>query len=278
MSLLLNDWLMQVVPSFPDPDSAQYEARLLAQHITQQTPVQQRLHPYTLSKAQQQQLNHLAQRRAQGEPIAYLLGWQPFYNLKLRVSPATLIPRGDTEFVVDILLEHLRPYSAPHILDLGTGSGAIALALANQRPDATIIASDNSPEALTIAQANAQHHHLHNVHFIASHWLDGFANQQSDLIVSNPPYIAADDAHLADLQHEPQSALVAADNGLSELTHLIFHAARVLKPKGHLFLEHGYNQTTAIRQLAQQSQHWHYRQTHIDYGNQPRLTHLQRIT
>lgn len=190
----------------------------------------------------------LCARRHAGEPIAYLLGEREFFGLDLAVSPAVLIPRPDTEILVDTALAHLPPHG--RALDLGTGSGAVALALAHSRPDADIWALDASPEALAQAQANGQRLNL-VVTWRLSDWYAAVAGERFDLLVSNPPYIAADDPHLqqGDLRFEPASALTDFADGLHCLRQLIAGAPDHLRPGGWLLMEHGWQQAPAVRQL-----------------------------
>jgi release factor glutamine methyltransferase len=193
----------------------------------------------------------LLQRRLNGEPIAYILGCREFYGLNLMVSPDTLIPRADTETLVDAALAKIAVNHPASILDLGTGSGAIALAIAQQRPLSDIIALDASVAALDIAQQNAQALAISNVSFVASDWFDQLAAQRFDLIVSNPPYIAQHDAHLGlgDLRFEPLSALASGIDGLDAIRHIIEHSLIYLKPQAWLLLEHGYDQAAQVAEL-----------------------------
>jgi release factor glutamine methyltransferase len=184
-------------------------------------------------------------RRAAGEPLAYITGRKEFFGLDLQVDARVLVPRPDTETLVEWALE-LAPADA-RVVDLGTGSGAIALALKHSRPDLDVTAIDFSTDALAVAQANAQRLKL-NVQFAQGSWLDGVQGR-FDLIVSNPPYIAANDDHLAALTHEPLQALVSGADGLDDIRTIIRQAAGLLQPGGWLLLEHGYDQAAAVRAL-----------------------------
>ncbi len=186
-------------------------------------------------------------RRLAGEPVAYLLGEKEFHGLALRVDLRVLVPRPDTETLVDWALECLEGQAAPRVLDLGTGSGAIALALQHARPDARVDAVDASADALAVARANAERLKL-PVHFAQADWLAG-ADQGYALIVSNPPYIRADDPHLAALTHEPLSALVSGADGLDDIRRIAAQALEHLQPGGWLLLEHGWDQADAVAQL-----------------------------
>ena len=189
----------------------------------------------------------LCQRRVAGEPVAYLRGTKEFYGLPLQVDARVLDPRPDTETLVDWALELLAPVTAPRLLDLGTGSGAIALALQHERPDAQVSAVDASQDALAVAQANATRLGL-AVQFAHGDWLRGVAGQ-FDAIVSNPPYIAAADPHLAALRHEPLQALASGVDGLDDIRAIVTQAPAHLLPGGWLLLEHGWDQAEAVQAL-----------------------------
>ncbi len=193
----------------------------------------------------------LVARREAGEPVAYLTGRRGFWTLDLEVTPATLIPRPETERLVELALQRLPPTASCNVLDLGTGSGAIALAIARERPRARVIATDASAEALAVALRNAQRHALANVTFVHGDWLVPLAGRQFDLIVSNPPYIEAADPHLAqgDLRHEPASALASGRDGLDDIRHIVRAARGHLGSAGWLLFEHGWNQGAAARAL-----------------------------
>jgi release factor glutamine methyltransferase len=197
----------------------------------------------------------LARRRRDGEPIAYLTGVREFWGLSLLVTQNVLIPRPETETLVERALARLAPDRAAHVLDLGTGSGAIALALARERPRSQIVATDVSDAALRVADANARRLGLYNVRFIRADWYEGveLSPERSafDIIVSNPPYIAAGDRHLGegDLRFEPMAALTASSNGLSALSTIIAGAPQWLTPGGWLVVEHGYDQQDDVRGL-----------------------------
>lgn len=185
-------------------------------------------------------------RLAGGEPLAHLTGWQPFHGLLLQVTPATLIPRPDTETLVDWALERLAALPGePRVADLGTGSGAIALALKAGHPMARVTAVDFSVDALAVARANGERLGL-AVDWRHGSWYQPLTGQRVDLLVSNPPYIAGDDPHLPALRHEPLSALTPGGDGLGDLHHLIDAAPQHLTPGGWLLLEHGWDQAEAV--------------------------------
>ncbi|MFK0086902.1 peptide chain release factor N(5)-glutamine methyltransferase [Pseudomonas sp. NPDC090755] len=190
------------------------------------------------------------QRRRSGEPVAYILGQQGFWNLDLEVAPHTLIPRPDTELLVETALELVSPAPA-RVLDLGTGTGAIALALASERAQWQVTAVDRVLEAVALAERNRQRLQLGNVQVLSSHWFSAIEGERFDLIISNPPYIAAEDPHLVagDVRFEPSSALVAGVDGLDDLRTIISQAPGHLQPGGWLLLEHGYDQAVAVREL-----------------------------
>ena len=197
----------------------------------------------------------LARRRRDGEPIAYLTGVREFWGLSLLVTQNVMIPRPETETLVERALARLAPDRASHVLDLGTGSGAIALALARERPPVQIVATDVSEAALRVADANARRLGLYNVRFTRADWYDGMELSPErpafDVIVSNPPYIAAGDRHLGegDLRFEPMASLTPGGDGLSALSTIVAGAPQWLMPGGWLIVEHGYDQQDDVRAL-----------------------------
>lgn len=193
----------------------------------------------------------LVARRAAGEPVAYLVGCRDFWSLTLAVSDATLVPRPETERLVELALEHIPAGTAGSILDLGTGTGAIALALALERPCCSVIATDRSTAALRVAAGNAGRLGLSNVTFLGLDWCTGFRSGTFDLVACNPPYVAADDPHLlaGDVRHEPREALRGGADGLDPIRRIVPQAHDVLRAGGWLLLEHGYDQGEAVRGL-----------------------------
>lgn len=227
-------------------DSARLDVELLLCHCLAKPRSYLRAWPQLqLDAIQARQFNQLLERRIMGEPMAYILGEREFWSLPLKVGPATLIPRPETELLVETALE-LGPSHICRVLDLGTGTGAIALALACERPLWQIVATDASPEALGLARLNCQQLGL-TLELIESNWFNGLTGQ-FDLILSNPPYIDATDPHLmqGDVRFEPRSALVAEDNGLQDLFTIIQQAPDFLVPGGWLLLEHGWQQGEAV--------------------------------
>ncbi len=226
--------------------------------------------PEALSRRLMADLSH----RAQGLPLAYVLGEQAFCGLALKVGPDVLIPRPETEVLVDWALDLLPAGLPRQVADLGTGSGAIALALAARRPGLRLTATDASAAALTLARANAARLEL-DVSFLLGHWWQPLAGQRFDLVVSNPPYIAEGDAHLAALGHEPQAALTSGPDGLDALREIIAGARAHLAPGGWLLLEHGHDQGSAVRQAL--ADHGFGRcETRLDLAGLDRCTGGQR--
>jgi release factor glutamine methyltransferase len=228
----------------------------------------------------------LLNRRLEGEPVAYILGQREFYGLQFKVTPDTLIPRPDTETLVETALQKISPIpifprkrgkaefrgtaeressnlikpdsglhrnDGPRVLDLGTGTGAIAIAIAKHCPHAQVIAVDESPAALEVAEENARNLDIRNVQFVLSNWFGALEGQTFDVIVSNPPYVAENDPHLnqGDLRFEPLSALAAGQDGLDDFRHIISHARQYLAPQGWLMLEHGYDQAVEVAGLLE---------------------------
>jgi protein-(glutamine-N5) methyltransferase, release factor-specific len=205
----------------------------------------------TLTKQTEQQYLALLQRRIVGEPIAYIVGVQEFWSLPFRVSPATLIPRPDTEVLVELVLERFGDLDSLQCLDLGTGTGAIALALASEQPNWKIEAIDFSLDAVTLAKQNAQDLQLAQVNIFQSDWFSAINERKFDIIVSNPPYIDVLDEHLSqgDVRFEPESALVADEQGLGDIKHIAQQALKFLNTQGSLFFEHGFEQGEAVRNI-----------------------------
>jgi len=196
----------------------------------------------------------LVERRVAGEPVAYLTGRRGFWTLDLAVSPATLIPRPETERLVELALERLDNAPGRQVADLGTGSGAIALALASERPQARVVATDASADALAVARANAAGHGLAQVEFRQGGWWAPLQGERFDLVASNPPYIAAADPHLdqGDLRFEPATALAAGTDGLDDIRQIVEGAPAHLRPGGWLLLEHGWDQGEAVAGLLRE--------------------------
>ena len=213
------------------------------------------------------------QRRISGEPLAYITGRRAFWDLELDITPEVLIPRADTEILVEQALAHIPPQADWQIADLGTGSGAIALVLARERSECSIVAVDISAAALSVAAANARQPGLASIEFIEGHWLQSLAGRCFDMIISNPPYIESDDPHLlqGDLTHEPGIALSSGSDGLDAIREIITDSRRCLRNSGWLLLEHGYDQAAAVRDLLHR---YDYREifTVQDYAGNDRVS------
>lgn len=212
------------------------------------------------------------ERRRQGEPVAYILGQQGFWSLDLEVAPHTLIPRPETELLVELALQCL-PAEQARALDLGTGTGAIALALGRERSGWQVVAVDRVPEAVALAERNRARLGLANVSVRASHWFSALEGERFDLIVSNPPYICSEDPHLSagDVRFEPSSALVSGRDGLDDIRHIIANAPSHLVSAGWLLLEHGYDQAPRVRELMAQ-QGFEQIESREDLGGHERVT------
>jgi len=235
----------------PDSPTPRLDAELLLAHALGKS--RSYLHTWPERELDAPQLERyqaaLARRQA-GEPVAYILGQQGFWSLELEVASHTLIPRPDTELLVETVLA-LLPATPATLLDLGTGTGAIALALASERPAWRLTGVDRVAEAVALAERNRARLKLANASFVASHWFSALAGQRYQLIVSNPPYIAANDRHLAegDVRFEPSSALVAGADGLDDIRLIIQQSPDYLQAAGWLLLEHGFDQAAAVREL-----------------------------
>lgn len=266
-------WLREAVSELSESESPKRDAEILLEHVTGKSRTYLLAFGETLLTAEQEaQLAALLARRKTGEPVAHLVGEREFWSLPPYVSAATLIPRPDTECLVEQALARL-PTAACSILDLGTGTGAIALAVATERPDCTVTAVDVMPDAVTLAQRNVERLGLGNVTVLQSSWFTALENRLFALIVSNPPYIDEHDPHLAqgDVRFEPLTALVAANEGLADLDHIVTTSRQHLLPGGWLLVEHGWTQGNAVRALFTNAG---YREvaTCRDYGGNERLT------
>jgi len=236
---------------------ARLDAQLLLAHVMEQSRAWLVTHDdTTMSDEQAARFRELIARRSAGEPFAYLVGEREFHGLSLTVGPAVLVPRPDTETLVDWALEilHRDASESPAVLDLGTGSGAIALALKYRCSSARVWAGERSEDALAIARANAARLRL-DIRFAQGSWWEALRDDAPafDMVVSNPPYIAADDPHLADLAHEPLSALVAADDGLADIRAIATGARGRLRPGGWLLFEHGWEQADAVATILREA-------------------------
>ncbi len=251
-------------------DSA--DARTLLAHVLECSPAWLFSHgDEAVDKGALHRFEALLERCARGEPVAYLTGHRGFWSFDLLVSPQTLIPRPETELLVERALQHAPTDAALRIADLGTGSGAIALALAYERPLAQVAAVDVSEGALTVARANAHALHLDNVEFRQGDWLQPLAGERFDLIASNPPYIAVGDPHLDALRYEPEPALSSGRDGLDAIRIIVRDAPAHLRCGGWLLLEHGWDQGEAVRALFEIAC-FDTVQTHRDLEDRERVT------
>lgn len=233
---------------------ARIEAQMLLQRALGVPRAYLLAHPEQMLEAgQQAAYDAMLQRRLQGEPVAHILGEREFFGLSFKVTPATLIPRPDTELLVELALQRIPPQGSFRVLDLGTGTGAIALSIAHARPDAAVVAVDASETALAVARENARRIAIRNVSFVQSDWFAALGGQRFNLIVSNPPYIAAGDEHLSqgDVRFEPMSALASGLDGLDDIRRIIALAHGYLERSSWLMLEHGYDQAQRVRDLLQ---------------------------
>jgi release factor glutamine methyltransferase len=257
----------------PDSPTARLDAELLLAAALGKSRSYLRTWPERIvgSEAAQVFQGYMARRRV-GEPVAYILGQQGFWSLDLEVAPHTLIPRPETELLVELALECL-PAGQARVLDLGTGTGAIALALARERSGWEVVAVDRVTEAVALAERNRMRLGLANVSVRASHWFSALDSERFDLIVSNPPYIRSRDPHLSagDVRFEPASALVSGTDGLDDIRQIVTAAPDHLVPGGWLMLEHGYDQATQVRELLAR-QGFEQIESRVDLGNHERVT------
>lgn len=258
----------------PSSDSAQLDAEVLLCHVLQKNRSFLRTWPEHWPSPQQiRQFEQLIEQRHHGLPIAYLIGQKEFWSRSFIVNPHVLIPRPDSELLVELSLALLPMDTNAALLDLGTGSGILALTLAAERPFADVTAIDVSLDALEVAQLNARTLGIPNVSFLQSAWFEQVPEVSFDLIVSNPPYVAADDPHLkhGDVRFEPETALISNDDGLEAIRQIAAQASNYLKNQGHLLIEHGYQQQAQVQAIF--SQHHFIRiNTHRDLSGNPRVT------
>lgn len=260
-------------------ETPRIDAELLLQHVIEKPLAWLIAYSDTLATADHlKRFNKLVSARQTGQPIAYLTGQRDFWSLTLNVNENVLIPRADTETLVEQALERLPMNRVVNVLELGTGSGAIALSIAKERPEALVLATDFHSAALTVAKSNAERNNIHNISFQLSDWFKEVPdNQKYDLIAANPPYVEAGDPHLqrGDLRFEPSTSLVASGSGLSDLQTIIQTAPTYLSENGWLIVEHGYNQAEQVHALFQANS-FSQIELHRDINDLPRCTIGQR--
>jgi len=260
----------------PSGESAKLDAQVLLLHILQKPHSYLFTWPeHELNAEQQQQFNTFCQRRLNGEPVAHITGQREFWSLSLEVNATTLIPRPDTETLVEQALEVAVPATAK-VLDLGTGTGAIALALGSEMPNWQITAVDRVSDAVALATRNQQRLAINNVHVKQSNWFSELHGEKFNLIVTNPPYIESSDIHLnqGDVRFEPLSALVADDCGMSDIKQIITQSRDYLLSSGYLLIEHGFEQGEAVRHFFKKMAFVNIK-TVKDFGNNDRVTFAQ---
>lgn len=267
------EWLKQASSTLKECESPKRDAEILLGFVTNKSRTFLMAFSETeLTQSQLDSLNTCLKRRQTGEPIAYITGVKEFWSLKFQVSPSTLIPRPDTEKLVEIALEYL-PKVPCEVLDLGTGTGAITIAMATERQDCLFTAIEKNEQALILAQGNAKYNGVNNAYFLQGNWYKPIKGRKFSMIVSNPPYIDSTDIHLSqgDVRFEPRSALVADDEGLADIKVIVAGATKHLNQYGWLLIEHGWKQGEAVRTIFKQNG-FQLVETHIDYSGNDRVT------
>lgn len=258
-------------------DSAHLDAEVILCHVLDKPRSHLRAWPEKqLAEQHQTEFSTLIKQRHQGMPVAYITGTKEFWSRDFKVNSDVLIPRPDTELLIELSLNILLDIPRAHIVDLGTGSGIIAITLAAERPDIKVIAADLSFAALNIAKQNSAMHQTKSVQFIHSSWFDNIPASKFDLVISNPPYIDGKDPHLSqgDVRFEPNSALIADNLGLKDINDIADHSRHYLNDKGTLLIEHGYDQEVSVQAIFNS---FGYQQikTHHDLSGNPRVTTAQ---
>ncbi|OCG07895.1 protein-(glutamine-N5) methyltransferase, release factor-specific [Gilliamella sp. wkB178] len=267
------EWLKSASQVLKDSESPKRDAEILLSHVTHKTRTFLMAFSETLLTDDELiALDSFLSRRRDGEPIAYITGEKEFWSLKFKVSNATLIPRPDTEKLVELGLEYL-PKTPCEVLDLGTGTGAIAIAMATERPDCLFTGIEKNTDALILAQQNATQIGANNVYFLPGDWYKPCKSRKFSMIVSNPPYIEPTDIHLSqgDVRYEPRSALVSEDEGLADIKLIIQGATKHLNQYGWLLIEHGWRQGDAVQMLFKQHG-FQLVETFVDYSGNDRVT------
>lgn len=267
------EWVKYASQSLIDSESPKRDAEILLSFVTKKTRTFLMAFCETeLSSDELEQLEHYLIRRGNGEPIAYITGEKEFWSLKFTVSNSTLIPRPDTEKLVELALDHL-PKIPCEVLDLGTGTGAIAIALATERQDCLFTAVEKNKDALILAQNNAAAIGVNNVYFLQGDWFKPLKSRKFSMIISNPPYIEPTDIHLGqgDVRYEPRSALVSEDDGLADIKVIVKGATKHLHQYGWLLIEHGWKQALSVQTLFKQHG-FQLVNTFTDYSGNDRVT------
>lgn len=249
------------------------DAELLLAHVLNKDRVYLFSYPENFINPEEYQIwKNLLAKRQQKIPMAYLLGQKEFWGMSLEVNSKVLIPRPETEHLVELVLDHTHHHPLS-VLDLGTGSGAVALAIAKERKNCSITAVDRSMDALKTAKRNAEKYRLQNIVFLLSDWFSELSSQMFDIIVSNPPYLGPEDVHLwtEEIYHEPREALVSLDHGLADIKTIIVRSRDHLNPNGYLFIEHGWQQGEQVRKLLDSYQY-------IDSQTFRDLSNIDRVT
>lgn len=271
----LKNWIEQAEKKLIKISSTpRLDAEILLLHTLKINKTKLYTDPHTLIlDTQLTRLSDLLEQRLTGKPIAYILGEKEFWSMTFKVSPDVLIPRPETEHLIELTLSLLDTQKPQTILELGTGSGIIAITLAKECPHWKIIACDNSLTALKIATQNAQQllPPQTNIFFFQSNWFSQIPPQKFSAIISNPPYIAENDTHLLDLQYEPINALISGENGLDDIRKIIVQSSSYLLPNGMLLLEHGFNQGESVREIFKKA-HFTQIKTYPDLSGQDRIT------
>lgn len=241
-------------------DSGQLDSEVLLAHVLEKDRSFLRAWPEKpLTDQQHQQYTSLINQRQQGQPVAYLIGEREFWSHTFHVNSSVLIPRSDTELLIETVLTTFNTHQAINIADLGTGSGVIAICLGLEYPRASITAIDQSSDALLVAEQNAKRLNCQNVQFLQSNWFDNVGDSSFDIIVSNPPYIDKADRHLqiGDVQHEPKSALIAGEQGIQDIKVIASQSKYWLKDNGYLLFEHGFEQSNSVKTLLESHGYQH---------------------
>ena len=257
--------LLKAAETSLNTESARLDAELLLQSVLNKDRSFLYSHPdFNLNEHQLERFNALLNKRQSGQPVAYLTGVKSFWKQQLKVNQQVLIPRPETECLIEEILSRMPMTDNKQVLELGTGSGAIVLALASERPQWQFTATDISSEALAVAIENADNNMLERIEFLQSNWFEQLTGRSFDLIVSNPPYIASHDHHLEqeEIRFEPVTALVSGDDGLDAIRHIIKTAIKHFNPAGSLVLEHGFDQGAAVQQLLQEHGYYNIGKIH----------------